>query len=171
MVNKSTDLLCHFTPSLTRFNSVCVWEVVRGNEVQFRVFSSKQGRTMDVKKNVKLIGLLAQGMRSSAWLFYGTVIPVQDFTINLQNHKLCLVLFRNTVCRFPSINLNVPGRTFPGITCCPYLYAIFRLLAWDILSERTVSLKATRCSSIDHCQFGLLAMALSCITVVKANHL
>lgn len=88
MVNKSTDLLCHFTPSLTRFNSVCVWEVVRGNEVQFRVFSSKQGRTMDVKKNVKLIGLLAQGMKRSAWLFYGTVIPVQDIK---SSHPLIVI--------------------------------------------------------------------------------
>lgn len=36
------------------------------------------GENYGCQKNVKLIGLLAQGMRRSAWLFYDTVIPVQD---------------------------------------------------------------------------------------------
>ena len=48
-----------------------------------------------------------------------------------------VVLLRNIVCRF-GINLHVPGIACPGITCCPYCYAIVRRLAWHILFERTV---------------------------------
>lgn len=50
---------------------------------------------------------------------------------------LCLALFGNTICRFIDINLRVPGITF-WYHGCPYLYVIFKLVAWHILFERRV---------------------------------
>lgn len=65
---------------------------------------------------------------------------IPETSNHLQNNKFCFVLFGNMVYRIPSINLQVPGITCPGITCCPdvALYAIFRLLFLHILFERAV---------------------------------
>lgn len=58
---------------------------------------------------------------------------------HVHNHNPHLDLFRNTVCRFPIINLHTSGITCPVIRCYTFLYAIFRLHAWYIPFETEVS--------------------------------
>lgn len=58
---------------------------------------------------------------------------------HVQNHNPHLDLFRNTVCRFPIINLHTSGIICPVIRCYTFLYAIFRLRAWYIPFETEVS--------------------------------